>query len=440
MFKHKLYKNKTAVILGAGKSGLACGSLLKKKGIKFCYWDENKKITPKKDILDYDFFIKSPGISWKHKVLKQIKKAKKPIFSELEVAISYLPKNCKIFAITGTNGKTTTTTMLGAILKEYSKEEGKHRQVYVVGNIGTPIASKIGKIKENSLVVVEVSSYQLEDSTYFNPHASAILNITPDHLEHHGSYKKYIEAKAKIFKSQKGEQVLVINGTDEVCSSFAKKAKCRIFSFSSTPKKILKSDVFYDGDEIIFASGYHIKPPKDLIGIHNIENVMAASLVAFACGVHPSSVQRAMDKFKNIEHRIEYFATKKGVKYYNDSKATNVDSTLIALKALQTDKKLWLILGGLDKGAPYSPLAIEIRKTCKHIVLIGSAAPKIAKELKNLCPITDCKDLQTAVKFIYKNAKKGEVCLLSPACASFDQFKSFEHRGQVFKELVSKLK
>ena len=150
MFKHNLYKNKTAVILGAGKSGLACGALLKKKGIKFCYWDENKEISPKKDILDYDFFIKSPGISWQNKVLKQIKRAKKPVFSELEVAISYLPKGCKIFAITGTNGKTTTTTMLGAILKEYAKEEGKHRQVYVVGNIGTPIASKIGKIKENS--------------------------------------------------------------------------------------------------------------------------------------------------------------------------------------------------------------------------------------------------------------------------------------------------
>ena len=167
---------------------------------------------------------------------------------------------------------------------------------------------------------------------------------------------------------------------------------------------------------------------------------MAASLVAFACGVHPSSVQKAMNKFKAIEHRIEYFAEKKGVKYYNDSKATNVDSTLIALKALPTDKKIWLILGGLDKGAPYAPLIPEIKKTCKHLVLIGSAAPKIAKELKKVCPMTDCKTLQEACKFIYKNAKKGDICLLSPACASFDQFKSFEERGKLFKQYIGKLK
>jgi len=449
MYTHSKFKDKKACVLGMGKSGIACARLLQRQGIDVMLSDENVIPVPQslKDmkvetgghsqaVFDSDFIIKSPGISHSKEIIKKLKKLGKPIFSEVEVAAAYAPEDCKIFAVTGTNGKTTTTMMLSEIMAAYVKKEGLGRKVYTVGNIGKPFASVADKIEPGSIVVIEVSSYQLEDSTFFHPYCSAILNITPDHLEHHGSFANYVKAKAKIFKYQTAEESLILNGGDENCLALMKQAKCKVFSFSSTPHHQVRIDVIYDGDEMIFANGSHIKPPKLLIGIHNIENAMAASLMAFAAGVDEKSVQSGFDTFNCIEHRIEYFADYKGIKCYNDSKATNVDSTVIALKALQSANKIWLILGGRDKRAPYKPLLPFLNNYCKQVVLIGEATPIIKKELAGRFPAVEKGDMKNAVSYILSSAQPGDIMLLSPACSSFDQFQDFEDRGRKFKQIV----
>ena len=450
MYTHLKFKNKKACVLGMGKSGISCARLLKRQGVKVLLSEEN--VLPvatglegidvevgghSQAVYESDFVVKSPGISHSHPVIKKLKKLGKPVFSEVEIAMAYTPKDCQVFAITGTNGKTTTTMMLSEIMKAHAKEEGLGRKVYTVGNIGKPFSSVADKIEAGSIIVIEVSSYQLEDSSYFRPFSSSILNITPDHLEHHGGLKKYIEAKAKIFADQTARQSLIINGSDKHCLKLIERAKCKVFSFSSTPHHQVRIDVFYDGDEMIFADGYRIKPPKLLIGIHNVENAMAASLMAFAAGVSQSAVQEGFDTFNCVEHRIEYFADYKGIKCYNDSKATNVDSTVTALKALQSANRIWLILGGRDKGAPYKPLLPFLNNFCKHAVLIGEASPIIKQALSGRFPATEKGDLKSAVEFILSSAQEGDIMLLSPACASFDQFKDFEDRGKQFKQMVA---
>ena len=449
MFSPKIFKGKKACVLGMGKSGISCARLLKRQGFNVLISDSRVMPVPtglegietetgghSAAVFDCDFFIKSPGIAPHNPVIKKIKRLKKPIFSELETACAFIPKNCKIFAITGTNGKTTTTVMLSEIMKAYCLNEAKGRKLYTVGNIGKPFSSVADKIEPRSIIVIEVSSYQLEDSTYFKPYVSALLNITPDHEEHHGSLKKYIAAKGKIFKHQTKECAFIANGADCQCVQFMNKAKCRVFAFSSTPRHSVKVDVFYDGDEMIFADGYHIKPPKLAIGIHNIENAMAASLMAFAAGIKAKDVQDGFNTFNCLEHRIELFCEYKGIKCYNDSKATNIDSTVTALKALQSNNKIWIILGGRGKGSPYKPLIPYLSRYCKHAVLIGEDAKNIKQQLSGRFPATETKTLKKAVEYIFTKAEKGDIMLLSPACASFDQFKNFEQRGEIFKQIV----
>ena len=431
-----------------GKSGIAAAKLLKRQGFEVLLSDESKtaKIPPGlkgievetgghgNKIFDCGFMVKSPGILPTHKIVKKFKSLGRPVFSEIEIAIAYAPKNIKIFAITGTNGKSTTTELMAQVLRARARGTGK--KVYALGNVGRPFADVADKMPAGSLVALEVSSYQLEDSTHFRPDISALLNITPDHLEHHGSLKKYIQAKCKIFKQQKAKQAFITNGADKSCVKELKKARCRIFTFSSTPKHSVRVDVFYDGDELIFADGRRLKPPKNLPGIHNIENAMAVALMAFSAGISQKAVQKGFDAFKGLEHRIEFFAEHKGIKCYNDSKATNVDSAVTALKALQSQNKIWLILGGREKGFPYTPLFPLLKKHCKEIVLIGEAAPNIARALKNIFPSIDKGDIKNAVAHILGKAQKGDIMLLSPACASFDQFKNFEDRGCQFKQAV----
>ena len=282
--------------------------------------------------------------------------------------------------------------------------------------------------------MIEVSSYQLEDSSYFRPHFACILNITPDHLEHHGGMKNYIKAKGKIFKNQHAADVLVVNGADAFCVELSAKAKSRVLAFSTQPKHLLKTNVFFDGDEMIFSEGPQLRPPH-LKGIHNVENAMAAALMALSAGVSEKIVQQAFDQFKAMEHRIEQFAYHHGVTYVNDSKATNLDSTVTALKSFDKCRNIWLILGGRDKGASYEVLRPYLDEYCKRILTIGEAMEKIERELPGV-EVTRCHTLDKAVQTAMDNAKSGDIVLLSPACASFDQFKSYEHRGRVFKRLV----
>lgn len=450
MFRPTLWKGKKAGVLGLGKSGRAVATLLCAHDIPVLISEEvavphaqtfacPPAITVEtgghsSTLFACDFWVKSPGISPRAPILNEAKKRNIPVYSELEVALAFMPKNVRVFAVTGTNGKTTTTALLGEILKADSQAHGGKRNVWVCGNIGNPVSLCVHQMKAGDDVVIEVSSYQLEDSTYFHPQFACLLNITPDHLEHHGGMRNYIKAKGKVFKQQRAGDVFVINGTDVSCAQLSAKAKSRVMAFSTQPKHLLKTDVFFDGDELVFSDGHQLRPPR-LKGIHNVENAMAAALMALSAGVSAQTIQQVFDRFEAMEHRIEQFAYHRGVTYVNDSKATNLDSTVTALKSFDKCKNIWLILGGRDKGASYEVLLPYLKEYCKQVLTIGEAMEKIERELPGY-PVMRCYTLDKAVDAAMAGAKRGDVVLLSPACASFDQFKSYEDRGKVFKRLV----
>ncbi len=450
MFNKNKYKK--ACVVGIGKSGRGVACLLRERGYDVLISEE--AFIPHVDsfqlpsgvrvetgghtkaVFESDFVVKSPGIFPKSQVLLECKKRKIPVFSELETALAFAPKGVIVFAITGTNGKTTTTSLLGEILDEHCRREGKGRRAFTSGNIGTPVSSVVKELKEGDFLVIEVSSYQLEDSTYFRPKYACILNVTPDHLDHHGGMSNYVKAKAKVFKNQRAGDVLVLNGADAACAEVSGKAKGELLAFSTHPNHLLKTDVFFDGDEIIFSEGHQLRPPH-LKGIHNVENAMAAALMAFAAGVSGAVIQDVFDRFAAMEHRIEQFAYHRGVIYVNDSKATNVDSTVTALKSFDKSRNIWLILGGRDKGYSYAALLPYLKDHCKRVLTVGECMDKIERELDGGFPVTRCWDLPRAVDYAFENAAKGDIVLLSPACSSFDQFKDFEERGRVFKQLVN---
>ncbi|WP_428897351.1 UDP-N-acetylmuramoylalanine--D-glutamate ligase [Parelusimicrobium proximum] len=450
MFDVKKFKGKKGAVLGFGLTGLAAAEMLHDKKFKLLVSDDKYRGMPLKEypfsielgehtdeIMRCGFVVKSPGISPKAPILKKIRNKKIPVFSEMEVALSFLPRDCKVFAVTGTNGKTTTTLLLSKILQEYAKKEGLGRKIFTLGNIGSPVSAEIKNIKRGDWLVIEVSSYQLEDSTYFKPDTAIVLNVTPDHIDHHGSFKKYAEAKAKIFNFQTKGDVAIINAGDSYCAKMIKKIKAKVLSFATTPDKEVRSHVFFDGDEMVFSTGERIRPPA-LPGVHNVENAMAAALAALQAGVKSAVISAAFKKFKGVEHRLEPVLEYKGIKCINDSKATNIDSTIVALKALDTDRKIWLILGGTDKGSPYDVLVPHLIKYCKQVLTIGAAAGKIKTDIGDMFPVRHCGDIETAVKYALKKGVKGDVLLLSPACASFDQFKNYEERGKYFKKICRK--
>lgn len=451
MFNLADFPGKKATVLGGGKSGQAVAQLLAAHGCEVLISDEgtaalaapSAHITVEngghtEQVFLADFIVKSPGIFPGSAVLLKARELGLPVFSELEVALSFVPPGVQILAVSGTNGKTTTTALLGEILQQKFSRENVGNKVIVCGNIGNPISACVSNVQKGDALVIEVSSYQLEDSTYFHPHIAGLLNITPDHLDHHNGMKNYIAAKARLFKDQTPKDVAVLNAADGVCAQLVEDIKSEIWAFSAQPKHWMKTDVFYDGDELIFSEGPHLRPPK-LRGIHNIENAMAAALMALRDGATPEDVQVAFDKFCAMAHRIEPVAVVGGVQYINDSKATNLDSTITALKSFDKAKNVWLILGGRDKGASYEILLPYLKDHCKRVLSIGECMDKIEKELHGAFPIVRCETLEKAVSYAHAHAQAGEVVLLSPACASFDQFTSFEQRGDVFKELVKKL-
>lgn len=449
MFNVEKVKGKKVCVLGFGRSGRAVAALLAHRGFQVLISESSTinhgpsyQLPPSIEIeggghtdkiFDCDFWIKSPGLSPRKPELLEAKKRGIPVFSELEVAIGCMPKGVRIFAVTGTNGKTTTTSLLGQILQ--LDAQNKKRNVFVCGNIGNPVSNFADRVKTGDDVVIEVSSYQLEDSTYFRPHIACLLNITPDHLDHHNGMKNYIKAKAKIFKNQRENDFLIINGADALCVALAPKIKSTVLGFSTQPKHLLRTEVFFDGDEIVFSAGYQIRPPH-LKGIHNVENAMAAALMALAAGVKTDVIQEVFDTFSPMEHRIEPFAYHKGVIYVNDSKATNLDSTITALKSFEKTPHVLLILGGRDKGASYEVLLPFLQTYCKTVLTIGESMEKIDAELRGGFPTIRCGTLENAVSVAMEEAEKGDVVLLSPACSSFDQFKDYEQRGKVFKQLV----
>ncbi|MDR0291349.1 MAG: UDP-N-acetylmuramoyl-L-alanine--D-glutamate ligase [Elusimicrobium sp.] len=453
MFKASDFKGKKACVLGLGKSGVAAAKLLAKKGFKVLVSEAKNADAGKFNlgknveietnghtdkIFDCAFIVKSPGMPGHAPVLLKAKRKGIKIFSETEVAVSFIPKSAKIIAITGTNGKTTTTMLTAAVFRQHCKDKKNGKKVFMAGNVGDPLSNYADKIKSGDYVVAELSSYQLEDSIFFKPRAAAVLNITPDHIDHHGSFERYMAAKKKIFKFQNSSDFAIINGADENCLGITKRIKSKVMCFATTPQHKARAHVFYDGDELVFSSGTALKPPK-LLGIHNVENAMAAALLAIVMGVGAASIQRAFNNFKGVTHRIEEFLVYKGIRCIDDSKATNVESTVIALRAMPDEQNIWLILGGRDKGMPYDILGPLIEKKCRGVLTVGEASPKIRADLSFYPDIFDCGIIDNAVKYVFENGAAGDILLLSPACASFDQFKNFEERGKYFKKVCRAL-
>jgi UDP-N-acetylmuramoylalanine--D-glutamate ligase len=364
--------------------------------------------------------------------LVQAKSFGRPVIGELELAARFLKG--KILAITGSNGKTTTTTLVGEILKEAGLP------TLVAGNIGVPVVGLIEESRDQVWSVLEVSSFQLETTEEFHPAIAVILNITPDHLDRHGTFENYALAKERIFAAQQSADSLVLNADDARTAQAASRARSRVFWFS-LEHEVAQGAWVRDGYVVYRAAqGDAIETILPLTkiplkGEHNVENVLAAVVAARQAGVSAETIAHAIEKFQAVEHRLEYVATINGVEYYNDSKATNVDATSKAVAAFSGG--IHLILGGKDKGAPYAPLAPLVRERVRAVYTIGAAAAKIETELRGVAAIRSCQTLARAVAAAASEARPGEIVLLAPACSSFDQFENYEQRGQVFKQLVA---
>jgi UDP-N-acetylmuramoylalanine--D-glutamate ligase len=381
--------------------------------------------------VEQDLIVPSPGVPPMMPALAAARAIGVPVWSEIELAWRFL--HGRLICITGSNGKTTTTSLIGHIL------ETAGLPVQVAGNIGTPLISRVDISSDSSFTVVEASSFQLEFISGFRPDIGVLLNITPDHLDRHGSIEAYGGAKARMFENQTAEDAAVINADDAVAHQYAPTGP-RVFWFSR--QKRVASGCYLRGDEIVFRCDgtESVLLERKMIGLrgsHNIENVLAAAAAARLAGVEPAAIAEGVRTFAGVEHRIEYVATISGVEYFNDSKATNVDATVKALDAFPGN--VLVILGGKDKGSDYSILRQALRSHARMALLIGSAADKIEAELAGVVPVERAETLARAVEAASQRARPGDTVLLAPACASLDQFENYEQRGRVFKQLVREL-
>jgi UDP-N-acetylmuramoylalanine--D-glutamate ligase len=444
--------NKRVLVVGLGKSGVASALFLKERGARVTVSDTKTEDELRDEIpvlLDHgisvetgghgertfrgqDLIVVSPGVPVDAAPLVQARARSEPVIGEIELAAQYLPG--PMVAITGSNGKTTTTTLAGEIIA------GGGYPVVVGGNIGTPAISLVPKAKQDVIVVLEVSSFQLETIQTFHPKVAVVLNVTPDHLDRHRTFEVYVEAKARIFENQTPDDFAVLNADDPTCVEMAKQSKAQVFWFSR--KKQVEQGAFTRDVRIFFRNRYgerEIMKVSDipLKGSHNVENVLAGICVGMLIGSNPEQTRKAIREFKAVEHRLEYVATVRGVEYYNDSKATNVDATIKALESFPAN--IHLILGGKDKGSDYRVLNELLRQRVKRVYTIGAAAAKIESHIEGAAEIVHAETLEAAVKRASASAAAGDIVLLAPACASFDQFQNYEHRGKVFKQAVHTL-
>ncbi len=444
-------KGKKVLVVGLGKSGLAAALFLRHRGAQVTVSDVRSAEALAKDIpalieegisveagghglLTFrrqDLIVVSPGVPVDTPELVQVRSFGLPVIGELELAARFLQGD--VLAITGSNGKTTTTTLAGEILKESGIP------TLVGGNIGVPVVSLIEESTPSTWSVLEVSSFQLETTREFHPTIAVILNITPDHLDRHGSFQNYVAAKESIFARQTSEDFLVLNADNLRAAAAAEHAPSQVYWFSIHHQ--VPRGTWVENNQVMFRASEGSQPeailPVSAIGLkgaHNVENVLAAVCAARLAGCPASSVRAAVEKFKAVEHRLEFVSTLNGVDFYNDSKATNVDATEKAIAAFPGG--IHLILGGKDKNSDYSTLAPLLRERVRAVYTIGSAAQKIESHLRGVVPIHSCQTLDAAVKAAASAARPGDIVLLAPACSSFDQFESYEHRGRVFKQLV----
>jgi len=378
--------------------------------------------------VEQDLIVSSPGVPPTMPALASARVIGIPVWSEIELAWRFL--RGRLVCITGSNGKTTTTSLIGHIL------ETAGLPVQVAGNIGTPLISRVDVSSDAGFTVVEASSFQLESISAFRPDVAVLLNVTPDHLDRHGSFETYGRSKARIFENQTEEDAAVLNADDAAAQQYTP-SRPPVFWFSR--QKRVASGCFLRDDEIVFrrdGTETVVLRRRDigLRGDHNVENVLAAAAAATLAGVEPAAIAEGVRSFAGVEHRIEFVAAISGVEYFNDSKATNVDATLKALDAFPNN--LLVILGGKDKGSDYTILRKSLRQHARMVLLIGAAADKIESQLGGVVPVERAGTMSRAVKLAEERARPGDTVLLSPACASFDQFESYEHRGRVFKQLV----
>jgi UDP-N-acetylmuramoylalanine--D-glutamate ligase len=425
------------LVAGAGRSGLAAMRLLVEQGAGVAVADRKGvppalppgvHALPKGEgfpVDDYDLVVVSPGISRSHPDLLRAEKVGIPVIGEVELALQFL--DAPIVGITGTNGKSTTTALCG----EMARAAG--RKVFIGGNLGTPVSEAVGGHYE--LLVLELSSFQLESAPSLHPRVGALLNLTPDHLDRHGDFEVYAGHKVRLFSRQTAEDFAVLNWGDEAVRSRASNTAAKALRFALDGGDELAAHGVEGGFE---AGGQRYRvESRGLRGPHNLENAMAAALCAVAVGVSAASVQSALDSFSGLPHRLEWVREVRGVNYLNDSKATNVDSTAVALRAV-SGPVVW-IAGGRGKGAPYEPLRPLLKGRLKAGFLIGEDAERIARELGDLGPLERRPDLDSAVASASERAAPGDTVLFSPACASYDQFESYQQRGERFKALVAAL-
>jgi UDP-N-acetylmuramoylalanine--D-glutamate ligase len=384
-----------------------------------------------KTFLAQDLIIPSPGVPADDPFLLLARSKRITVWSEIELAYRFLEG--KLIGITGSNGKTTTTTLVHHILKAGAM------RAYLAGNVGTPLISEVEKMDAGSVAVAELSSFQLELIDKFRPNIGALLNLTPDHLDRHKTMEAYAAAKARIFENQTELDAAILNADDAASVKYAPK-KTQVFWFSR--KKQLAHGACLRGEEIVIVHDAKQEPVMKaaeipLAGSHNLENVLAAVIIARLAGVDSATIAKAVKSFAGVEHRLEFVADIRGVRYYNDSKATNVDATLKALDAFPG--RILVILGGKDKGSDYTVLQKPLRERAILALLIGAAADKIEKQIAGSVAIERAGTLERAVEAATLAARSGDVVLLAPACASFDQFENYEQRGRVFKQLVRSL-
>ena len=375
--------------------------------------------------------IPSPGVPADAPLLLSARELKIPVWSEIELAYRFL--NGKLIGITGSNGKTTTTTLVDHILRHAGFP------TKLAGNIGTPLIAQVGETTDSTITVAELSSFQLELIETFRPDISVLLNLTPDHLDRHKTFAAYAAAKARIFANQTKDDFAVLNADDSASAAFAP-SRSRVLWFSR--KKTVVPGAYVRDGRIVFA--HHGEEELVLAvnqiplpGAHNLENVLAAVVATRLAGVRPAQIEASIKSFSGVEHRIEFVAEINGVRYYNDSKATNVDATLKALEAFPG--RIIVILGGKDKDSDYTQLRSTLQEKAILALLIGAAAEKIEYQIDGSVAIKCAATVEHAVEFAAQAAHAGDIVLLAPACASFDQFQNYEHRGRVFKDLVHQL-
>jgi UDP-N-acetylmuramoylalanine--D-glutamate ligase len=447
---------KKVLIIGAARSGIAAARFLVEQGATVALNDQKaiaewsaeavalKEVgvgllpgEPPSWLLDQlDLVVVSPGVPANIIPIRYAERAGAEIIGEVELAARYLKG--RIVAITGSNGKTTTTSLIGELLRDAGFT------VQVGGNIGRALISMVESSRDDGWTVVEVSSFQLETIKTFHPAIAVVLNVTPNHMDRYETFNDYAAAKHRIFMNQAEEDVVVLNADDATVSSWADGLRAKVMTFSVRTE--LERGVFLRGDELVFRWD---EGEQDLLrvnemklrGLHNVENVAAALTVGIAAGANIQSMQETVKQFNPVEHRLEFVDEIAGVRFYNDSKATSVDATLKALEAFANEPgKVVLILGGKGKKAPYAPLEPLVRTKVRKLILIGEDAETIEKELGSSAPFERASDMKDAVGRSFKAAENGDVVLLAPACASFDMFDSYEHRGKVFKGDIADLK